>query len=417
MSKPVILLGRGTEGCGVTQCAIQMQKVTGATILSANDKKWGRAKGLPIDQVEMNVGTEWEKMASMINEHNICIVYSIPSKSHPQECQDNFLKLLDAVTVRKAFINVDHKAASIARNANLKEVTEKADVIMTHSLENDFSKFMTKNRIKTPLTKMGLGFDYDGHRAKYWKPIEEQQHNLIRWIGRTAMWKGPSLMIDFHQDALMDHKYITILEGLEASIQYPLVLYRDNNNKEPTDRRKVVNYFRPEKKHSETQKFLPEFYGQESEGNGAYLYPQYVNDECMERMSLSAFGSDLYHLKAETYGNNIENCHAEVIASGAVPIFHKHFCDNVEHKVQGKPVTECKDTGTIGLDYSNFNECLDIMNRLKADPAMRDDWREMAFEFWKQHSDSEPVINDIMDKAINTTENQPQGLEVHFAHE
>ena len=39
-----ILLGRGTEGCGVTQCAIQMQIVTGATILSCVDKKWPRGK-------------------------------------------------------------------------------------------------------------------------------------------------------------------------------------------------------------------------------------------------------------------------------------------------------------------------------------------------------------------------------------
>lgn len=411
----VILLGRGTEGCGVTQCAIQMQKVTGATILSASDKKWGRAKGLDIVQEEMSVGTQWQEMADLINSHDLCIVYSIPSKSHPQDCQDNFLKLLDAIKVRKAFINVDHKAASIARNANLKEVAEKVDVIMTHSLENDFSRFMKKNKIQTPLAKMGLGFDYDGHREKYWLPIHAQQRSMVRWIGRTAMWKGPALMIDFHQDALMDAGYMTVLEGLEASIQYPLVLYRDNKEENPTDRRKVVNYFRPEKQHGETQKFLPEFYGTEEEGNGAYLYPQYINEDCMNRLARSAFGSDLYHLKAETYGNNIENCHAEIIACGSIPIFHKHFCDNVIHKVQGKPVTQCKDTGTIGLDYSNFEECRETMDKLRADPSMRDDWREMAFEFWKQHSDAEDVVGEIMDIAINTTENQPQGLEEFFA--
>ena len=389
--KTIILLGRGTEGCGVTQCAIQMQKVTGATILSANDKKWGRAKGLDLQQTEMSVGKEWEEMANIVNQHDVCIVYSVPSKSHPQDCQDNFPKLLDAITIRKAFINVDHKAASIARNANLAEVCKKMDVIMTHSLENDFSRFMKKNKILVPLKKMGLGFDYDGHRAKYWKAIHVQQRSMVRWIGRTAMWKGPALMIDYHQDALMDAEFITVLEGLEASIQYPLVLYRDNKEETPTDRRKVVNYFRPEKQHGETQKFLPEFYGTEKVGNGAYLYPQYINEDCMNRMSRSAFGADLYHLKAETYGNNIENCHAEIIASGAVPIFHKHFCDNVIHKEQGKPVTLCKDTGTIGLDYSNFEECKEVMIKLKNDPAMRDDWREMAFEFLKQHSDGEMV--------------------------
>jgi hypothetical protein len=414
MTKVAIVLGRGTEGCGVTQCAIQMQKVTNADILSAKDKKWGRAKGLDIRQEEFMMGTEWAHYAQKINEnYDLCVIYSIPSKSHPQDCQDNFISFLKAINIRKAFINVDHKAASIARNANLKEVCENVDVIMTHSLENDFSKFMTKNKIQTPLTKMGLGFDYDGHRAEHWRPIEFQQHNMVRWIGRTAMWKGPNLMIDFHQDALMENGFITVLEGLEASIQYPLVLYRDNAAEKPQDRRKVMNYFRPEKEYNEV-KFTSDLYGKEEIGKGAYLYPQYINSEAMFRLSLSAFGSDLYHLKAETYGNNIENCHAECVASGTVPLFHKHFCDNVIHKVQGDPVSQCKNSGTIGVDYTNFNECRDLMIQLKLDPMMRDDWREMAFEFWKQHSDAEPVVTEIIDLALNTTTNQPTGLEEFF---
>lgn len=414
MTKIAIILGRGTEGCGVTQCAIQMQKVTKADIFSANDKKWGRAKGLDIEQYEFNMGFQWESTAELINhKYDLAVVYSVPSKGHPQDCQDNFVPFLKKINIRKAFINVDHKAASIARNANLKEVCESVDVIMTHSLENDFSRFMKKNNINTPLTKMGLGFDYDGHRAKYWIPIADQQHEMVRWIGRTAMWKGPNLMIDYHQDSLMSEGFITVLEGLEASIQYPLVLYRDNKAKPPTDRRIVMNYFRPEKQYGET-KFDPSLYGQETIFNGAYLYPQYINDDAMKRMARSAFGSDLYYLKAETYGDNIENCHAECIASGTVPLFHKHFCDNVIHKVQGKPISQCKDSGTIGLDYSNFNQCRDLMIKLKNDPAMRDDWREMAFEFWKQHSNGEDVVNEIVDLALNTTSNQPQGLEEFF---
>lgn len=406
--KIVIVLGRGTEGCGVTQCAIQMQKVTDADILSVNDKKWGRAKGLDVRQEEFSMN-DWQTYAEKINrDYDLCVIYSIPSKSHPQECQDNFVPFLKAITTRKAFINVDHKAASIARNANLKEVCENVDVIMTHSLQNDFSKFMKKNNILTPLKKMGLGFGFDEHRAKYWKPIDEQQSNVVRWIGRTAMWKGPSLMIDFHQDALMMSGFITILEGLEASIQYPLVLYRDNKEENPTDRREVMNYFRPEKKFNEV-KFTPDLYGKEDLNKGAYLYPQYVNSEAMERLSRSAFGSDLYHLKAETYGDNIENCHAECVASGTVPIFHKHFCDNVVHRKQGKPISECENSGTIGLDYSNFEECRELMMKLKNDNGMRDEWREMAFEFWKEHADGDMVVREIIDTAM--AEETSNGLE------
>ena len=54
------------------------------------------------------------------------------------------------------------------------------------------------------------------------------------------------------------------------------------------------------------------------------------------------------------------------------------------------------------------------MVKLKNDPSMRDDWREMSFEFWKQHSDGKTVVEDIMEKAINTKSNQPQGLEEFF---
>lgn len=410
--KIAILLGRGTEGCGVTQCALQMQRVTGAKIFSAKDKKWPRAKGIVIDQIEFSVAKEWEKITASINEYDLCIIYSVPSKGHPEDCQTNFVKLLKAITIRKAFINVDHKAASIARNANLKEVCQSVDVMMTHSLQNAFTKFVKTNNIKVPIVKMGLGFDYDAHRAKYWKPIEQQNDATIRWIGRTSGWKGPELMMDFHEQALMNNGFITILEGLEASIAYKSMLYRD---KAYTERRAVMNYFRPEKEYNEP-KFTPDLYGKEVLGKGSYLYPPYTNVDAMERMSLSAFGSDLYHLEAEIYGNNIENCHAECIASGTIPIFHKHFCDNVIHKVQGKPVSQCVNTGTIGLDYTNFDETLKLMKQLRDDPVMRNEWREMAFEFWKQHSDGKPVIDEIIRLATVTQYVEiKHGLEELFA--
>ena len=131
----------------------------------------------------------------------------------------------------------------------------------------------------------------------------------------------------------------------------------------------------------------------------------------MERLSLSGFGSDLYHLEAHMYGNNIENCHAEIVASGAIPIFHKHFCDNVIHKVQGDPITKCKNTGTIALDQTNYDETREIMLKLVNDPKMRDDWREMAFDFWKQHSDSKDVISEIIQLATCNDNNQNRGLE------
>jgi hypothetical protein len=399
--KVAIILGRGVEGCGVTKCAVEMKHMSqDNTIFATMDKKWPRGKGFNEQYHEFICADmlEVEQVANIINAgYDLCVVYSVPSKDHSDECQNNFISLLKSISIRKCFINADHKMQSIVRNAKLKETCANVDVVMTHSLENDFCVWAKREGVVTPIKKMSLGFNFDEHRAEYWQPIENQQSNMVRWIGRSAGWKGPELMMEFHEASLMPSGFITVLEGLEASIGYKGILYRD---KLYTDRRKVMNYFRPEKEHGELTKFTKDLHGKEVVGVGAYLYPPYTNVEGMRRLALSAFGSDLYNLPARSYGNNIENCHAEIIAGGSIPLFHKHFCDNVIHRKQGLPISQCKNTGTIGLDATNYDECVSMMQRLKNDNVLRDEWREMAFEFWREHCNADDVINEIFKNAF-----------------
>lgn len=397
--KIAIVLGRGVEGCGVTMSAVQFNKASGSDTFATLDKKWPRGKGLELNYTGWLAGKQDQnqEMIETLNTYDLVIFYSVPSSKHPEECQSGFLELVKKITPRKVLINVDHKIQSITRNANLYETIQAMDLVMTHSLTNPFCTWSAKNNVTTPIVKMGVGFDYDGIRANYWKDVKEQRSEVVRWIGRNTGWKGPMLMMDFHEKSLMDNGFITILEGLEASISYKDVLYSD---KEHTVRRKINNFFRPEKEYNEIG-FDNSFHGKEVVNSGSYLYPPYINKEALERLSLSGFGSDLYHLAPEMYGNNIENCHAECVATGTVPVFHKHFGDNIIHKVQGKPVSQCKDTGTILLDYSNWNEIQTLMTKLKDDDVMRDEWRNMAFEFWKQHSNGIDEVNNII-KLANT---------------
>lgn len=400
--KIAIVLGRGVEGCGVSMSAVQFNKAVGSDTFATLDKKWPRGKGLDLQYVGWYAGKDAEnqKMIETLNTYDLVIFYSVPSKKHPEECQKGFLELVQKIKPRKALINVDHKIQSITRNAFLAETCEAMDIIMTHSLTNPFSKWVSEHKVTTPLVKMGVGFDYDGIRNAYWKPIEEQRSNVVRWIGRNTGWKGPHLMIDFHQQELKKSGFITILEGLEASISYKDILYADKDYKVRKD---VINFFRPEKEYNEIS-FNNEFHGKEVENSGAYLYPPYINKEALERLSVSAFGSDLYHLDPTMYGNNIENCHAECIATGTIPLFHRHFGQHVIHKKYGIPVIECKDNGTLLLDYNNFNEINDLMVKLKNDNVMRDEWRNMAFEFWKSHSDGKDEVFKIIELAKTKAE-------------
>ena len=256
---------------------------------------------------------------------------------------------------------------------------------------------------------MGVGFNFN---KDYWKPIERQDPRIVRWVGRTAMWKGPDIMIDIHNDHLKDMSFITVLEGLEASINYPAVLYKDPKNK--TNRRDVVNYFRQEKPYDNNPK--DPVYGAEKRHTGAYLYGAYNHDEMMERMSLGGFGSDLMYFKENIYGDNVEYCHTDCFAAGVIPLFHKHFCDNVIHRKQGKPITECANTGTLGIDYNNAHIVAGQMNLVANDNVMRDEWRNMMFEFWKEHCDGKVVYDDIINKTLTYNEVKQQAtLEEFFA--
>lgn len=401
---PRIAIGlfRGIEGCGCTKNAIEFVKANPtAKIFATEDKKWPRRKSQEIDCTSFKLADDTKKDAliKIINENfDIILLYSIPSKSHPEKCISNFLEFVKAIKIPSALIQVDHAIQSLHRNANLVEVSNNVDVLLTHSLTSEFVKYCNKFDVKTPIKTMGVGFDFDKHRKKYWLPIEEQDNKMVRWIGRTAAWKGYSLMIDYHNRVLRKLGFITILEGLEASINYTDVLY--DNKKDLTTLRDVNNFFRPlteeEKIRKKTMK-----YGNEKTNTGPYLYPQYNNDECMNRLKRSAFGSDLYNLKPHKYGNNIEYCHAEIIACGCIPVFHKHFGDNIIHKKQGKPLTECENNGTIFLDDSNYKEVTKLIYKLSNDNVMRDKWREDSFKFWKEHASGNVIFDEMVSNTLS----------------
>ena len=408
-----VILGRGVEGVGLTKNVVEFQKLfPGVEIFASIDKLWQRANSMSF-KVNYFRGADWDTISKpakkfpdlltctqvidRINQLDMCIVWSVPSKSHPDECVDNFVKMMDAIKVRKSLVQVDHKIHSINRNARLADVCSKMNVLMCHYVDNPFGKWVKKNNIKVPLTDMGVGFNFT---KDAWKPVEDQNPNLIRWVGRSAMWKGPDVMIDLHNEYFRNYNFITILEGLEASIQWPLIVYKEPDKMR--GRRDVINYFRPEKGIDNTGK-NPE-YGSEKPNQGAYLYSAYNHAEMIERMSLGGFGSDLMYFKEDIYGNNVEYCHTDSFAAGVIPIFHKHFCDNVIHRKQGKPISQCINTGTLGIDHTNAGEVTQQMIDLRADNGMRAEWREMMWEFWKEHCDANIVYQDIIDKTLNFNE-------------
>ena len=393
--KVAIIMGRGIEGCGVTKFTVEQTKWLKKhdyefTVYSSKDKSWTRKNAHDVSnviQLKLAKPEETQKMIDGCNSADVVIINSLPSLSHPEAAIDQFKRALDEITTPIVLVQHDHSALSIKRNAAIEEAVKKAKILFGHSDTNDFAKYVTEvtgggglagffgeDDSKTILN-FQPGMDFDSVRAKYWKPIEETQSNMNKWIGRTTSWKGYVQMFKFHNEFLRPNNYITTFEGIEKSPAY--LGFRE----------------------------LSEFHGMIDKNiddvtleldQPAYVFGPFINDQMLERMSKVAFGYQLSLLDARFIQRSIEYTHCEVACTGVVPVLRKAYGERCTHRHFGKKLIDCENTGTIWLDDNDMQPAFDLLNKLAKDPELRNQYREQAFEFYKLHQDAEYTFAEMM---------------------
>jgi hypothetical protein len=389
--KIALILGRGIEGVGNTKTAIEWSKFLTKKgienkIFAINDRKWTRRKSMEFPVIEFSCKHEYvvKSLRDNLNKFDLIIYLSVPSKDNEEVVIENFYNhLVKGITIKKVMIQVDHNKLSLIRNGKLIEISKEMDMLFAHSDRGDFAKWINKELPEKKIYISPLGFNFDEHRQKYWKLIETQKDKSVKFIGRSAPWKGPSLFIDFH-NMYFDDNWLFSMEGMELSLGSLNILFNNGQRKEG---------FKSNLNNCINKKFeynMPK-------SNKIYLCGDYKYDECMNRLSETAFGSDLYHLKEESYGYSAEYSQLDIVCSGCVPIFHSHFgvcCKNLitgtSHYDINKTLRENLIlTGTLWLDDDNMNEVKQLMIELSENNNFRDDIREIAFNYWKNCSDGE----------------------------
>ena len=393
--KVVHILGRGVEGCGVTRFTLEMKNWAikqgwEYTIYAPTDKKWTRGSAHELDQ---NVKQwRWGKPSRNSTQHGVDLIIedankadlvifgSIPSKSHPQECIDAFDKLLNAITTQKVMIQHDHNMLSIRRNANLEQTTRKMDVIFCLSSKNPFAQYCKSINATETLFSFCNGIDMDLIRDRFWKnDIAEQDPRHLKWIGRSTFWKGLDILFDFYEGYTKGLPLLITLEGLEKSIQFVNIreMYDFHEMDLPIDE-------------------VPLEYGVKP-----YVFGPYNNSEMLERMSKCGFGFQLTRLNPEYIENFVEYTHLEVVAAGAIPIFRKSYGTYCHHPITGNPLIEDKDTGTLWAEEPNADHSAlrKSISKLIADPVMRNEYRNAAYEYYSSHSKADISFPVFFEKA------------------
>lgn len=396
-----IILGRGIEGCGVTKFTLELDswaKTNGYTtyIVATKDKTWTRKNAHEfsnVDHIKLSSSQELSRVTENLNKCDYVICNSLPSKGHNKDTIDHFAKLVTQITCPFVLIQHDHKAASIRRNECLSEVIDKACVIFTHSRENDFAKIV-KNQLgigglnsffgeePTKILNFQPGMNFDLVREKYWKSIDEHDPFHHKWIGRTTSWKGYLQMFIFHKEYLQKHNCLTSLEGIERSPAY--LGFRELGEFDP---------------HVTSKEDTNSIDISQKYGKCLQVFGPYIHDEMLERMSRCGFGYQLSAFQQPYIERSIEYTHCEIVCTGVIPVFRKTYGQHCHHRISGDPLIETKDNGTIWLgdNANDMAPAFELIKQLESDSKQRDDYREMAYEFYRNHQDSKYTFKELFD--------------------
>lgn len=390
----LILMGRGTEGCGQTRTAIEIHNFLeseghNVTTISNTEKKWGREKA---QENEMLVHNFKSREYTTDEKFDHIIIASVPAKNYSQEGKENFTKTLENLDGKITYVNVDHKIHSLTRNyyAELEYMDrffKPISNIVTHDLNNDLCvKFLPKlnEDIKYNLSEMMfISCDFDS-LEDYRLPVEEKIDKLNYFIGRAAFWKGPVVLRDFHYNNLKSEGYTTILEGVERSIGFVSSLYKQTKpTRVARDDVEVMYSEKPEDHLLDKNK-------------SAMFFGPYIRKEALKRLAKAKFGM-FFTFIGENYGGPVENTLMEIVGVGTVPVIRKELFDT--GKFVGARFTDFKpeEIGFIIYDQENPEECVTLMNKINGDNKLYEEYREKSLKFLRTYFDRKRVLNVFLD--------------------
>ena len=381
-------MGRGIEGCGVTKFTIEFDNWLNkngydSKVIALTDKKWSRDKSHTFDvqMVKFKKEDEATQVLNQCNDADLVVIESLPSMSHHEEAIKQFKRVVTSTTTDIMLIQHDHSALSIRRNAVQEEAIDAAKYIYAHAKTNDFAKLVDEhtNTLWSDSKEVRTfqpAMDFDTIRAMYWKDIEEQDPLHHKWIGRTTSWKGYKEMFQF-TELLKENGCLVTMEGIERSPAF-------------IDFKNLANF------HSHVADDIEDI--DLKYGGDAYVFGPYINDDLLHRMSRVGFGYQLSRMKEKYLYRSIEYTHCEVVCTGTIPVFNAEYGRLVKHRSTDNHMINDKNTGTIWFDVNKMDESLALINKLANDKVMRNEWREMAFEYYKDHQDSDNVFKEIMNE-------------------
>lgn len=391
------LMMRGIEGCGVTRFTIELNEWLNkngheALIYTSNDKKWPRQKYINMPEYKLVDKYSEETFINVLNNYDYIFIHSVPSKSHSEMFQNNFLNVIKKINVKKLIFQNDHNNQSLARNANFMEICKYCDKIASFGTEtiffNKIKELLGEKEALSRYIHLHNSFDIN----KLIKFRKNNHLNKITYLGRFATFKDPKRLLELLNTRHIHGHSIEAI-GIERSIGSLCSFFRINPKLEQLN--PDIIFFNK----------LDEMINADKDLNKLNVCGPYNWEEGIEELSNSMFGVSFYNLKPEMYGDNIEYAQVEMIGVGCIPIFDYHFGEHVHAYENGyKTNKRLIDIPYFALflkkDLSNLEEIAHQIKEISNNIELQKNYRKCSFDVISKHINIDAVnnrlINDIM---------------------
>lgn len=408
--KVLLVVGRGIEACGVTRFTIEVEEWLkknnhSVKVIAGNDKKWGREKAQPNDfEKHLFKNGVWSD-----GEHyDLCIITSVPQKKIDKNEEvsrviyNNFLDTLKNLNTRIVYLQCDNKIHSINRNFYVDEEYRDRffsllDRIIVHNLNADFvKKFIDKYNLRVHKFTIGqqvlISTDFDEIKSQV--NNSEKIDKTCWFIGRSAQWKGWREFRDFHTTTLRNAGYISVIEGIELSINAKQDMCNIDENNKYTWRDDNIYYNLGDDITAESVINDPDSF----RNTPSLIFGPYTRLDALNRISKSKFGMFFTFIGPE-FGGQIEITFLEIVGAGTIPVIRKELWDSAYfNDIYLSSLGSPEDLGIVVYDSNNKGECLKLLNKLNSDDELYNNYLDRALKFCKSQFDRDYIINRLFNK-------------------
>lgn len=385
--KIAVVYGQGIEGCGVTRVGAELElwsnKVGCQLDTYAYDEKFFTRRAAHKLTYRSFTKANVDEIKQLLETYDLVIFNSYPNNKYDHEAIRKFYhNLFKPLKALKAMFVHEISKANVDKICYLVPMLNEADLVYHFGtntwLAQNVISMMPSKKANERMCRFKMWMNFEELLAyKESNPIESRKRGLT-YVGRWSTLKNIDRTVEVGYYAnQIDPEFITEIHGVEASvgakfqiIDHPWTTYTKIN------------------KNIENRVY----------GDGPVkTWEPCSRDFALKHFAGHMFGSAFYSLpkQPQNYGDRMEYTQIEIIGTGAIPVFDRHWAENNRTS-----------DGTLYSDIPNFCILSDgkdvkevaakIVEMSKDIPTMKK-YQETSFKIAYQEFNADVIIPETLE--------------------